>query len=62
MMTPFEKFISLEGAEKYLKPGISLQQLEAFAKEMTNNEAAEQLNTARRILFKTIHEQVQKQV
>lgn len=61
MMTPFEKFTSLPEAENYLKPGISLQQLETFAKEMTDNEAAEQLNTARRMLFKTIHEQAQKQ-
>jgi hypothetical protein len=34
--------------------------LEAFANEMTDNEAAEQLTSARHNLFKTINEHEQK--
>ena len=60
MMTPYEKLTTLKGADSYLKPDITLKQLEAFANEMTDNEAAEQLETARRTLFKTINEQEQK--
>lgn len=61
MMTPFEKLKSLDDAGQYLKTGITLQQLEAFATEMTDNDAAVALDTARRSLFKTIREQEQKQ-
>lgn len=61
MMTPFEKIKSLDDAGRYLKTGITLQQLEAFATEMTDNDAAAALDTARRLLFKTIREQEQKQ-
>ncbi len=31
MMTPYEKFRSLPEAEAYLKPGITLEKLDAFA-------------------------------
>lgn len=61
MMTPFEKLKSLNNAGQYLKTGITLQQMEAFATEMTDNDAAAALDTARRLLFKTIREQEQKQ-
>jgi hypothetical protein len=54
------KLITLKDADSYLKSGITLKQLEAFANEMTDNEAAEQLATARRTLFKTLNEQEQK--
>lgn len=62
MMTPFEKLQSLDNAAQYLKAGVTLQQLETFATEMTDNEAAVALDSARRLLFKTIHEQEQKQI
>lgn len=58
MMTPYEKFRSLSRASQYLKSGITLKQLDAFANEMTDNEAAEQLNVARDHLFKQLHEQL----
>jgi hypothetical protein len=54
MMTPFEKFKSLPLAEQFLKPGITFSQLDALASSMSDNEAAERLNKARTILFKTI--------
>ncbi len=46
MMTPFEKLKSLDEVEQFLKEGITLEQLGAFAREMTDNEAASQLQLA----------------
>jgi hypothetical protein len=54
MMTPYEKLKSLPMAEQFLKPGITFAQLDAQAVAMTDNDAAQQLNDARAILFKTI--------
>ncbi len=59
MMTPYEKFRSLQRPSQYLKPGVTLKKLDAFANEMTDNGAAEQLNLARDNLFKQLHEQGQ---
>ena len=44
MMTAYEKFRSLPRPSHYLKPGVTLKQLNAFANETTDNDAAEQLN------------------
>lgn len=60
MMTPFEKLKSLDGVEGFLKEGITLKQLDAFANQMTDNEAASQLQLARQQLFKKINEQMKK--
>ncbi len=38
MMTPFEKLLSLPRPSQYLKSGITLKTLNAFAAEMTDNE------------------------
>jgi transposase InsO family protein len=54
MMTPYEKLKSLPKAEQFLKPGISFAQLDAQASAVSDNDAAECLNDAREILFKTI--------
>ena len=54
MMTPYEKLKSLPAAKEFLKPGISFEQLDAQAGAMTDNEAAERMNEARTILFRTI--------
>ena len=56
MMTPYEKFLSLDQPEQYLKEGITLEQLKAEAEAMSDNEAAEQLQRARQTLFKSVHE------
>jgi mannitol/fructose-specific phosphotransferase system IIA component (Ntr-type) len=56
MMTPYDKFISLTSPKQYLKADITLAQLNAFSKKMNDNEAAEQLTTARDTLFKQLHE------
>lgn len=54
MMTPYEKFKSLPLAAEFLKPNITFEILDADASSMSDNEAAERLNRAREILFKTI--------
>jgi hypothetical protein len=56
MMTPYDKLISLTNPMQYLKPDITLDQLNAFSQKMNDNDAAEQLNTARDTLFKQLHE------
>lgn len=57
MMTPFEKFLSLPRRSQYLKPGVTLKQLNAIAFAITDNEAAKRLKEAKHQLFKTIAEQ-----
>lgn len=54
MMTPYEKLKSMDKAEQFLKPGITFEQLDAQAAAMSDNDAAQRLNDARAILFKTI--------
>jgi transposase InsO family protein len=51
VMTPLEKLASLPKAESFLKPGITLDQLQTEAKRLTDNEAASRRNNARRRLF-----------
>ena len=58
MMTPYEKFRSLPRASQYLKSGVTFKKLDAFACEMTDNEAVEKLHSARDILFKQLHERL----
>ena len=60
MMTPYDKFRTLDNAEQYLKEGITFKKLDDIAKKMTDNEAAELLQKQRKLLFKTIHEDCQK--
>jgi len=54
MMTPYEKLKSLPLAEQYLKPAITLEQIDAQATAISDNDAARRLNQARATLFKTI--------
>lgn len=58
MMTPYEKFRSLNKPSQHLKPGVTFKRLDAFANKMTDNEAAEKLNSARNQLFKQLHERI----
>jgi transposase InsO family protein len=60
MMTPYEKLQSLDQAAQYLKPGITFQQLDAQAKAISDNDAAQRLNDARAALFKTIFNRSKK--
>ena len=57
MMTPYEKFTALPKPEQYLKPERTLQQLEAIATAISDNEAAKQLKVAKDSLYQTIFEQ-----
>ena len=54
MMTPYEKLKSLPLSENFLKSGTDFEKLDAQAGAMSDNEAAQRLNNARAILFKTI--------
>ena len=54
IMTPFEKLKSLPDVALYLKPGITLEQLDAAASGMSDNDAAAALNKAREALFQSI--------
>jgi len=44
-------------AKDYLKPGVTFEILDAVAHQISDNQAAEQLQKARRKLFKIIHGQ-----
>ncbi len=57
MMTPYEKFKSLPDAESYLKPGLTFLELDRIAKQVTDNEAARQLQEAKSQLFQVIQGQ-----
>ena len=52
--TPFEKFKSLDAAARYLRPGVTMEQLDAFARAASDLDAARALNTARDELFRAI--------
>jgi len=58
MMTPYEKLCSLSRPSQYLKPGKTFRKLDAFALEMTDNDAVEEMNTARDKLFRQLHERL----
>lgn len=60
LMTPYDKLKSLPNANAYLKPGIDFEILEEAAHQISDNQAADQLQKARQILFKTIHGQTLK--
>ena len=55
MMTPYDKLKSLPDAKDYLKPGVSFAILDTIAYQISDNQAADRLQKARQILFKTIH-------
>jgi len=60
MMTPYEKLKSLREAEQYLKRGVTFRDLDAQASATSDNEAAQRMNDARAILFKTIFNRSKK--
>ena len=55
MMTPYDKLKSLLNAKDYLKPDTSFEILDELAHQISDNQAADQLQKARQKLFKTIH-------
>ena len=52
LTTPYEKLKSLPEAAQFFAPGVTFEQLDAFALELSDNQAAEQLNKARERLFR----------
>lgn len=54
MMTPYDKLKSLDNAKQYLKKEQSFEKLDALAHQISDNESARQLQTARTQLFNTI--------
>ena len=50
--TPYEQLKSLPQVETYLRPGISLAQLDAIANQMSDNQCAERMVKARYNLYK----------
>ncbi|MCU7887974.1 MAG: hypothetical protein KZQ59_06795 [Candidatus Thiodiazotropha sp. (ex Lucinoma aequizonata)] len=55
--TCYDKLKSLHKADTLLKHGITFEQLDVIALAISDNEAAKQMNEAKRKLFKTIFEQ-----
>ena len=51
VQTPYEKLKSLPDAEQNLKAGVTIETLDAFAAQYSDNEAAERLRSARKKLF-----------
>jgi transposase InsO family protein len=50
--TPYEKLKSLPDVESYLRPGVTLEKLETYANQMSDNQFAERMVNARSNLFK----------
>ena len=57
MMTPYEKLKSLDNAKDYLKESLSFEQLDKHAYKISDNNAADKMNLAKKQLFKQIYEQ-----
>ena len=53
-MTPYEKLRSLPGAEGFLKPEITFDQLDALARATTSLETTQQVQRTRKALFHLI--------
>ncbi len=56
MMTPYEKLKSITDAEKYLKDDMNFEIMDNIAFAITDNQSADRLQEARRLLFKIIDE------
>lgn len=54
MMTPYDKLKALPDAAAFLKPGVTLDALDAVAYAISDNDAARALNQARDQLFRSI--------
>jgi len=54
--TPFEMFRELPGCEKYLRPGVTLAELDRFAQSQSDTEAALAMQSAKRKLFQSVRQ------
>ena len=57
LITPFEKLLTLTEVEQYLKEGITLDSLHEYANAKTDQQAATELQSAKRELFTKIFQQ-----
>ncbi len=55
IMTPWDRLKSIPAYRNYLKPGITSQALEHKANAMSDNDAAKQVQQARKLLFQSIN-------
>lgn len=55
IMTPLDRLLALPSKTRVLKPGITPESLQQHAAQMSDNQAAQQLNAARTQLFQSIH-------
>lgn len=53
-MTPLEKLASLPKAKRFLRKGVTLDDLQALATALSDVQAGEELNEARMALFRRI--------
>jgi hypothetical protein len=53
-MTPLDKLASLPEAAKFMREGITLEELHQQATALTDVQAAEELNEARAALFRRV--------
>ena len=53
-MTPLDKLASLSDVAGFLRPGVTLLELQQLATALTDVQAAEELNEARQALFKRV--------
>ncbi|MCU0964410.1 MAG: hypothetical protein MUF08_04955, partial [Burkholderiaceae bacterium] len=51
-MTPLDKLASLPGAASFLRPGLTLLDLQQLARALRDVQAAQELNEARQALFR----------
>jgi hypothetical protein len=61
MNTPYEKLRPLPNARQHLKSGMTVEQLDAIALRISDNEDALALNHARNTLFQSISAASRKQ-
>lgn len=61
MMTPYEKLKSLPDSQNFLKEGVTFEQLDKIAMQMTDDQSADHLQRQRTLLFKQIHGDCRKQ-
>jgi hypothetical protein len=54
VMTPYDRFKSLPAAESYLRPGVTMKELDDIANQMSDNEYAERMVKARSNLFQHV--------
>ena len=53
-MTPLDKLVSLPDAAKYLRKGVTLQELQQLARALSDVQAAHELSEARAALFRRV--------